>query len=165
MRALRSLIVPLTLMLALAACGGGSDSTTQAETPRADEPTTVTEAPAPKAPADAAAAEQEVRVNFSTYFDSLTPEADAVPLAADVADILPTLQQAQAASPGGHRTVNVTDVTFVSDTEASVTFDIVLEGATLLPGFIGGAVLEDGVWKVSRKTNCDLAALAGFSCP
>lgn len=165
MCALRPLITLSAFTLVLAACSGGSDSTTSAETPRADEPTTITEPPAPKAPADPAAAEAEVRANFSKVFDSTTPQADALVLVQDAAEIAPTLEQAQAASPGGHRTVAITDVTFVSDTEASVTFDIVLEGATLLPGFIGGAVFEDGVWMVSRKTNCDLAALAGFSCP
>lgn len=163
MRTQRVLALFFAVAVAGAACGGGSDdaATTTTEAPEVEE-TTTTEA---RAPADAAAAEAEVRANFATYFDSETPEADALALAEDVDEIIETLRQAQGASPGGHRTVAVKSVTFTSETTADVTFDIVLDGNVLLPDFAGSAVLDEGVWKISRKTNCDLSALAGFSCP
>lgn len=162
----------LVVAVALAVLVGGACSSDDSDTqddaerstaPEISEPST-TEA-APSAPADPAAAEAEIRANFETVFDSNTPAADAFALAEDAAGIAPTLEQAQAASPGGHRTVAVTSVKFTGETTADVVFDIALEGNVLLPNFGGAAVFEDGVWKVSRKTNCDLAALAGFSCP
>lgn len=159
------LIVALTVTALIAgACSGGDDADSEAEEDRSGETSTTTE-PATAEPDDPAAAEAEIRANFEKVFDSETPEADAMALAEDVEEISPTMKQAQGAGPGGHRTIAVKSVTFTSETTAAVVFDILLEGNPLLPGFGGGAVLEDGVWKVSRKTNCDLAALAGFSCP
>lgn len=159
------LIVALAATALIAgACSGGDDSSDEAEEDRSEETTTTTE-PAPAEPDDPAAAEAEIRANFGKVFDSETPEAEAMAFAEDVEEITPTMKQAQAASPGGHRTIAVKSVTFTSETTADVVFDILLEGNPLLPGFGGGAIFEDGVWKVTRKTNCDLAALAGFSCP
>lgn len=164
MRAGKVLAAVLAATLVAGACAGGGDSDSAAERPRTAPESSEPPASA-TAPADPSAAEAEIRVAFEKYFDSNTPEGEATALAEDVEEILPTLQQAATRSPGGHRTVAVTSVVFTSDTTAAVAFDILYDGNPLLFGFGGGAVEERGIWKISRKTNCDLTALAGFSCP
>lgn len=170
MRAGRVIAAVAVAALVGGACssGGGGGSDQQAErsrtAPESSDAATTTRPP-PSAPADAAAAEAEVRAAYEKYFDSNTPQEEAVALAAEIDEILPTLLQAQAVAPGGHRTVAVTKVAFTGAEAATVTFDILYDGNPLLFGFVGTAVVEDGVWKISRKTNCDLTALAGFACP
>ncbi|MBI2169428.1 MAG: hypothetical protein HYU28_08010 [Actinobacteria bacterium] len=167
MRVGRVLMLLAVGAVVLGGCGSDSDEGAERSrtVPESTDAPETTAAPKPKAPADPGAAEAEIRATFEKYFDSATPEADSLPLAEDIDEILPTLKKAQGVAPGGHRTVAVTSVTFTSDVTADVAFDILYDGNPLLFAFAGGAVSEDGVWKISRKTNCDLTALAGFSCP
>jgi hypothetical protein len=53
----------------------------------------------------------------------------------------------------------VTKVDFTSPTTATVTYDLLSHGSTLLPGATGQAVLQSGQWKVSQSTFCTLVAL------
>lgn len=111
-------------------------------------------------------ARREIIANFERFFDSETPQEEAFTLAEDIDEIGEALTAAAEAFPlPGRRTVEVGDVTFTSETSADVAFAILVAGEVLLPDVDGNAVLEDGVWKVGRKTNCDLAALAGTACP
>ncbi len=53
----------------------------------------------------------------------------------------------------------VTKVAITSPTTATVTYDLLSHGTTLLPGATGQAVLQDGRWKVSTETFCTLVEL------
>jgi hypothetical protein len=58
--------------------------------------------------------------------------------------------------------IKVASVTCTSKTAAAVKADLVISGKPL-PGIFpspGGAVIENGVWKVSKQTFCDLVALS-----
>jgi hypothetical protein len=44
-----------------------------------------------------------------------------------------------------------------------VSFTVLLAGAPALPGQIGTAVYEDGIWKVGAQSFCNLMALEGSS--
>ena len=148
-----------------ACSSGGGDSDASAERSRTAPESSSEPTPAPDVPANPEAAETEIRANFEKYFDSETPNEDAFPFVQDLDEIKDTLVASQAASPGGRRTVGISNVEFTSATEAVVTFDILYDGNSLLSDNTGKVVLADGVWKVSRELNCALTALAGFSCP
>ena len=52
--------------------------------------------------------------------------------------------------------------------KATVTYTLLLNGGPVLQGVKGGAVLEDGTWKVGATSFCQLAALQGAApkaCP
>jgi hypothetical protein len=58
--------------------------------------------------------------------------------------------------------VKVNKVTCTGKNKADVTADLILSGKAT-PGIFpnpGGAVIENGVWKASKQTLCDLIALA-----
>lgn len=62
--------------------------------------------------------------------------------------------------PTGGLSVANLEADFTSETEAEVTFDLVGgDGAPLLADQPGTAVYEDGQWKVSLLTVCDLTSL------
>jgi hypothetical protein len=63
-----------------------------------------------------------------------------------------------------HDANRVTDVFFLSPTDAQVTWDILIEGGPNFLGRTGFAVFTDGQWKMSRATACESLALAGGSC-
>ncbi|MFD0530864.1 hypothetical protein ACFQ1I_36185 [Kitasatospora arboriphila] len=57
----------------------------------------------------------------------------------------------------------MTDVQFTSDSAATVTYTLTLQGQTVEPAASGQAVLDNGTWKVSTSTLCGLVAQAGGS--
>ena len=67
---------------------------------------------------------------------------------------------ADAKQPGQQMSAVVKDVTFTSPTEATVTYDLMINGQAVLAGSTGKAVKVDGTWKVSQLTFCTLTALA-----
>jgi hypothetical protein len=65
-------------------------------------------------------------------------------------------------------TVEVTSVLFIDETHAAVRFTISIPGhGDMLVDRIGYAVLDDGRWKVSLRTACDILSLGGLlqECP
>ena len=58
----------------------------------------------------------------------------------------------------------VTRVTFTTLTQATVAYDVYLNGAVALPNAEGTAVLEGGVWKIAQASFCSLVSL-GASGP
>ena len=63
----------------------------------------------------------------------------------------------------GQVKASVTNVTFTSPTTANVTYDLSLQGQVVQPNAAGQAVLDNGVWKVSKSTLCGLVQLSGNS--
>ncbi len=181
MRVLEPFVVLVFIALVGGACSSGdSDDTssrdeqsrTAAEEPAVDESDDLTGGQVDldegaAQPDDPAAAQAEITANYEKYFDNETPQEEAFALAEDVDEIKDALLAAEeVGAVDGHRTIAVTDVKFTGVDEALVTFDILVDGNPLLEGFVGNAVLDDdGVWKVARSTNCQLAGLAGVNCP
>ena len=62
---------------------------------------------------------------------------------------------------GGQVEAQVTEVEFTSPTKATVTYTLLVNGATALPDTSGTAVEDDGTWKVSVSTLCALVQLSG----
>ena len=156
-----ALAAALVLILApgLAACsddnGGGSESTPPTPTPE-----TTTSAPA-TAPADRAAAEKEIKENWQTFFDPAASTKKKQAVLENGEQMGPVLQAFSGDKRGGQVEAQVTKVEFTKPTEATVTYTLLLNGATALPDASGTAVEQDGTWKVSVSTLCALVQLSG----
>ncbi|MGW0332010.1 hypothetical protein ACWD0J_09100 [Streptomyces sp. NPDC003011] len=159
-----ALAAALALLLApaLAACGddsgGGGDS--PPPTPSVERTTSAPAASA-TAPADTAAAERQVRENWEKFFDAKTPTKDKQAVLENGDEMGPVLQAFSGDERGGQVRAEVTGVEFTKATEATVTYTLLLNGATALPDASGTAVEQDGTWKVSVSTLCALVQLSG----
>jgi hypothetical protein len=56
-------------------------------------------------------------------------------------------------------TAKVVSVTNVTATQATVKYNILISGATALPGAVGTAVFQGGQWKVGAVSFCNLLHL------
>ncbi|MFJ4789372.1 hypothetical protein [Streptomyces sp. NPDC088794] len=153
--------VALALALApvLAACsddsGGGSASAPP--TPSVER---TTSAPA-TAPADPAAATAEVKANWEKFFDPKFSTKDKQAVLENGDEMGPVLRAFNGDERGGQVQAEVTKVEFTKADEATVTYNLTLNGATALPKASGTSVEQDGTWKVSVNTLCALVALSG----
>nr|WP_203615452.1 hypothetical protein [Streptomyces sp. SID13726] len=150
------------LAVALTACsddsGGGSES--PPPTPSVER-STPSAAPSSSGPADAAAARREVKANWEKFFDPKTSTEDKQAVLENGDRMGPVLQAFGGDQRGGQVQANVTEVEFTGPTAANVTYTLMLNGATALPGASGTAVEEGGTWKVSVNTLCALVQLSG----
>ena len=167
----RMLVVGAAFGVLFAACGddddeGGGDASA---TTAAGDATDDTE---PAEEFDAAAAEEEIRANIAAYFTGLGEVNAAAPEEQD-ALIEDTVQFLESATDENREqirnfgplaaglSVEITTVSFTSDTEAEFIFDLLIQGnPTQVTGSTGRAVFEDGTWKLSQETWNALAALA-----
>ncbi len=159
------------------ACGddGGGGSDDPPPTPPKDttssapaDPTTASPSEDPGGggePADPAAAESEIKTNFQKFFDPKVSMADKEKVLENGTKMRPVLQAFSGDERGGQVSAKVTKVEFTSPKDAKVTYDLALNGATVLPGSAGTVVEQDGTWKVSVKTLCGLLAMSGNSSP
>ncbi|MFR9799970.1 hypothetical protein ACL02U_29355 [Streptomyces sp. MS06] len=132
--------------------GGGSSASPSSTSPTATGAT---------APADLAAAEQQVKKDWQTFFDPASSLQQKQDVLENGDRMAPVLQAFSGDQRGGQVQANVTAVEFTSPTQATVTYDLTLNGATALPNASGTAVLQDGTWKVSASTLCALVAMSG----
>lgn len=154
----------LFLAPAFVACsddsGGGSESTPPTPTPETTTSAPETSAPA-SGPADAAAAEKEVTENWEKFFDPKTSTKEKQAVLENGEQMGPVMAAFSGDERGGQVQAQVTGVEFTSATEATVTYALLMNGATALPSASGTAVEQDGTWKVSVSTLCALVALSG----
>jgi anaerobic selenocysteine-containing dehydrogenase len=149
-------LVALVLLgvVGLVGCGSRSPSTHESTTPTASSPTT----PSPSGPSNSAAV-AKITENWETFFSKDTPASQKLALLQDGSK----LQQAIAIFSSDPRlkqaSAKVVKVEMTSSDQATVTYDILLNGATALPNAQGTAILQDGTWKVSDASFCALAAL------
>ena len=142
------------LVLTLAGCGGDDDGADTANPQPSAAPTSA--APA----ADPAKDEAEVKAAFEGFFDGSQPPASKLALLERSAELGEALALAGKDPNSSKSAAKVQAVSFVSPTEASVTYDILSAGTVVLPGAMGKAVKEDGAWKVSAQTFCQLTTLS-----
>ncbi|MFD5931429.1 hypothetical protein [Streptomyces sp. NPDC060333] len=146
------LLVPAT------ACTAGATENGVASASSALAPATAIRA---DGPADPAAAEARIEKNWAAFFDPSVP-ADRKAEVLQNGDLLKPLLAAVSGHPRAAAVSSeVTGVTFTSPTEAEVTYDLLVSGFPVLSDTKGGAVLEDGVWKVSLTSLCALVKLGG----
>ena len=141
--------------LPIAGCSGGSSNT-------ATKPT----APA-TAPADTAAATEAIKKDYSDFFGATVPYSEKAKLLEDGATLTAALDLASKNPAAKLTSANVTSVTFTGPAAANVKYDLLVSGAKVLPAAAGTAVLQDGTWKVSKATFCQLQKIgaAGKAVP
>lgn len=132
------------LMVGLTAACSSSGSTPKTSPPTFNEAT----------------AKQQITTNWQTFFDASKPVSAKAALVQDAAALQPVIA-AQATNPQAQgTTAKVTKVVIdAGRTTAAVTYDILINGTAQLKNSVGTAVLENGVWKVSKKSFCALIAL------
>lgn len=162
---LAAAVLAVLALLFAAACSSSSSSSSS---PSPTAPATTTSAAASptgggSAPADAEAAKAQIKTNWEKFFDPATPIADRAALLQNGEALQPALQGFANDPRVGQVKATVTDVQFTSDSAATVTYTLTLQGQTVEPAASGQAVLDNGTWKVSTSTLCGLVAQAGGS--
>jgi hypothetical protein len=123
----------------------------------------------PKAPsvvasdaAGKAAATVEIKKNWATFFNSSTPQPQAIALLQNGGSLGKALAIATKAAKKEKlaESAVVKTIKFTSSTQAAITYDLDGGGKPLLSGSNGTAILDGGQWKVSSQTFCTLVALA-----
>jgi hypothetical protein len=156
----------LVLAPALAACGdngdnGGDGGGSATPTTTVRTATSTPASPEATAPADPAAAAKEIKKNWATFFDPASSAPQKLAVLEHGSAMGPVLRAFSGDERGGESRAAVRKVEFTGPTEATVTYDLVVGGATALPGASGTAVQEGGTWKVSVRTLCALVRLSG----
>ena len=118
---------------------------------------------------NAASATSQIKTNWSQFFDSTKSIEQHQAVLQNGSQLRAALQQ-QLSNPLSHGvSANATTVVIAADHKtAQVTFDILRGSSVLLHNSAGSAVLDQGVWKVSKETFCTLARLgasAGQTVP
>jgi hypothetical protein len=163
----RAAVLVVLLLPFAAACsdasGGNGAAPSLSRPPSSSAPAVSTPADSPPAtaPADPAAAEQEIGRNWAKFFDPAVDMAGKAAILENGDAMTAVLKGFGGDQRGQDVKATVSKVDFTSPTEAAVTYDLTLKGATALPGAQGTAVLQDQVWKVSVKTLCALVQLSG----
>jgi hypothetical protein len=110
------------------------------------------------------AAKAEITANWERFFLPTTALADRVALLENG----PALRQAlefRATDPLQQQaSAKVKNIDQTAPNRATVTYDVLLNGAVALTDAQGTAVLQDGVWKVGAESFCALISL-GASAP
>jgi hypothetical protein len=126
-----------------------STATTPAATPSATSPTS----------SSASGATAAITTNWESFFNNKTPVAKRVSLLQDGSQFASIIQAQSHSSLASTATAKVVSVTNVTATQATVKYNILISGATALPGAVGTAVNLNGMWKVGATSFCGLLTL------
>lgn len=170
-------LISLGLVLGLAAvsCGSKSSAPTTTAAPATTAAPTTTEAPTTTAaptttepattvyagPADRAAAEAAITKNWEDFFSNKVEMPTRVVLLQNNQKLGDAIAAALKSPMVASASAKVKSIAFVSPTEATVTYDVLIGGTPMMPNVTGKAVFEDNKWLVSQETFCGLAALSG----
>jgi hypothetical protein len=139
----------IVLALTTAACGGGSPSSSGTSTPP----------PAATSAGTGGNAVAEITTNWEAFFSAKTPVPQRVSLLQDGAQFQSVIQAQAGGGLASQASAKVTKVTVTSPTQATVKYDILLNGTPALTNQTGTAVLDNGTWKVGVTSFCGLLAL------
>ena len=143
--------------LILAACGGGGGNHQHAA-----------KRPGPSAaasaePSSGLAAIAAITANWKTVFNGKISIPTRLALLQDgsqVAAFVDAVAKTSFGAAATGSTATVSSVTITSPSQATVNYDVLLLGTTLLKNQVGTAVYLDGVWKVGIASFCGLVKLA-----
>ena len=159
----------LVLVTAMSACSSGSSSssssTAAAAPSTAASSSAVSSTPVPSGSSSAVA---EITANWTTFFNSSTPNSKRVQLLENGSQFSSAITAFAASPLAAAVTSKVDSVSLSSATQAKVKYDLSAMGATVASGASGTAVLQDGTWKVGDDVFCGLlteAKSAGITIP
>jgi hypothetical protein len=138
-------VVALAVMVA--ACGSSSPSTSK--TPAASS----------SKPGSSGSAASQITTNWETFFSAQTPTSQRVSLLEDGSQFQSVIQAQSGGGLASQASAKVTKVTVNSPSQATVKYDILLNGTPALSNQTGTAVYQDGTWKVGVTSFCGLLTL------
>jgi len=144
--------------LTLGACSSGGGGNTSPATPTTSSPPSSSPATGGE-PTSGPGAISAIEKNWATFFNAKTPTARRLALLQD-GDKLAAVIKAQSHNPlAATASAKVSHVALTGTDQASVTYSILVSGATALPGQPGVAIYQDGVWKVGLVSFCKLLTI------
>jgi hypothetical protein len=131
----RRLAVVFLAVLALAACGGGSGKSSDAD---------------------------QVKSAYETFFSSKTPLSERVALLQNGSRFRAVMKSFASNPLASDTSAKVFSVTVQGAKGAKVVYEVMISGGVVPPGKqTGSAVREGGKWKVADASLCALLALNG----
>ncbi len=140
----------VALAVTVTACGGSSPSSSSTSKPPASSS-------APSATSGSAVS--QITTNWEAFFNPKTPVSQRVSLLQDGPEFQSLIQSQAGSGLASEASAKVTNVTVNSPTQATVRYDVLLNGTPALTNQAGTAVKEDGIWKVGVSSFCGLMAL------
>ena len=158
-RVLAAPALGLVLATAAAACSSSpspSSSSPPASSAPATSPTAAASTPATGAGASSGAT-ATIKANWEKFFAGSTPNSVRESLLQNGSTFAKTISGMSAM--GASASAKVSKIQMTSSKQATVTYTVYLGGKPALPGAKGVAVLENGTWKVSDASFCELLTL------
>ncbi|MGM5066806.1 hypothetical protein EU244_018345 [Rhodococcus qingshengii] len=154
--------VAIAAALTMTACSSGekeASPTTSSKTTTAT--TTPSGDPVPELPTSA-----ELNGKVAQALDESVPAADKVNLVQGAEQDPELINQVAAAAKAAGAQVEILDpVTDTGSETAAASLNIVVNGQPLQQGLQASFVYEDGVWKLSKTTACQIVGVAGLTSP
>lgn len=154
--------VAIAAALTMTACG--SDDKTDSPTTTSKSTTATTsssDVAAPELPTSA-----ELNGKVAQALDESVPAADKVNLVQGAEQDPELINQVAAAAKAAGAQVEILDpVTDTGSETAAASLNIVVNGQPLQQGLQASFVYEDGVWKLSKTTACQIVGVAGLTSP
>ena len=141
----------IALAVTTTACGSSSPSSSSTSPPAATSAAT--------SPAAGGNAVAEITTNWEAFFSAKTPVSQRVSLLQDGSQFASVISAQAGGGLASQASAKVTKVTVTSPTEATVKYDILLNGTPALTNQTGTAVQENGTWKVGVTSFCGLLTL------
>ncbi len=161
-------VLGLALVAAATACSssGSSSSTTPPPPSAVSAPPTPVPSSGAQGTGSTSSAVAQITANWEKFFASSTPVSQKVTLLQNGSTFSSAITALAALPLASGIGAKVSNVVLNSATTATVTYDIVAGGSTLLANQSGQAVLQNGVWKVGDASLCGLFKLVpGGSVP
>ena len=158
-RVLAAPALGLVLAAAISACSSSSSSSSSPP-PASPSAATSSAAPSPSSGTGAgnsSAATATIKANWEKFFSGKTPNAERVSLLQNGSAFAKTISSMSAL--GTSAAAKVSNVQLTSSKQATVTYTVYLGNTAALPNAKGVAVLENGTWKVSDASFCELLTL------
>lgn len=155
--------VAIAAALTMTACG--SDEKTDSPTTTSKTTTTTTASDSTDAPVALPTA-PELNAKVAQALDETVPAADKVNLVQGAEADPELINQVAAAAKAAGAQVEILDpVTDTGSETAAASLNIVVNGQPLQQGLQASFVYEDGVWKLSKTTACQIVGVAGLTSP
>ena len=158
----RVLLAPaLGLVLAAAITACSSSSSSSSSSPATSPSTPASPAAAPSSSSagtgSSSAETATIKSNWEKFFSGTTPTSQRVSLLQNGQTFASTISSMSAL--GSSASAKVSAVKVTSASQATVTYTVYLGNTAALPNTKGVAVLENGTWKVSDASFCQLLTL------
>jgi len=134
----------LALALSMAACSSAGSSTTASPSS------------APPASAPASSPTAQITTNWEAFFDGKTSAAKKISLLENGQKFASIINAQAGSGIAASAGAKVHAVMVNSPAQATVHYDITLNGQTALGNQTGTAVYQDGMWKVGDVSFCQL---------